>query len=446
MRKGDTIFALSSGGGLAGVAVFRLSGPKTRFALETIGGTLPSPRRASLRALRRPDDGGVIDHGLVLWLPGPESFSGEDMCEFHVHGGRAVRAALGEALAAVSGLRMAEAGEFTRRAFENGKLDLTEAEGLADLIAAETEAQRRQAVAAMEGMAGRLYEGWRSRLVQVLAHVEAGLDFSDEEDVGPDTLHSAQDAAGAVAEEIAAHLADGHRGERLRDGVKVVIAGPVNAGKSTLMNALARRDVAIVSQQAGTTRDVLEVHLDLGGYPVILSDTAGLRETSDEVEAEGLRRAQRALEQADIVLWLEPASGFGRAGDNGNGSAAKWLYIASKWDEISDSEPDRSPEGADLALSAARGWGMDGLIERLGGLAGALCGNGEDVAISRLRHRQALADCRAALQRLAENGEVAGELQAEELRLAADALGRITGRVDVEDLLDVIFADFCIGK
>ena len=442
---GDTIYALSSAPGRAGVAVFRLSGPGARQALERLAGALPAPRRASLRVLRHPE-GAEIDRGLVLWLPGPESFTGEDMAELQVHGSRAVAAALAEALGRLKGFRLAEPGEFSRRAFENGRLDLTEAEGLADLIDAETEAQRRQAVAQMEGAAGRLYDGWRARLMRALAHLEAELDFSDEGDVPGSLRQEVLAEAAALEKEIVRHLADGRRGERLREGVRVVIAGPPNAGKSTLMNALAQRDVAIVSARAGTTRDVIEVHLDLAGFPVILTDTAGLREAGDEIEEEGVRRAKRALERADLLLWLDPMGGEPVAPPRLEGQIL--VHVRSKCDLATDSAPVRSGESAELAISVPRDWGIDALIERIAEAARDLCGSGEEPAISRARHRAALEECAAALSRFAQ-GARAGtstELLAEELRLASRALGRLTGRVDVEDLLAVIFADFCIGK
>jgi tRNA modification GTPase len=448
MTAYDTIFALSSGPGRAGVAVFRLSGPQARTALKVLAGALPAPRRAALRVLRDPADGTEIDRGLILWLPGPQSFTGEDMGELHVHGSRAVAAALTAALAALEGLRLAEPGEFARRAFENGRLDLTAAEGLADLIDAETEAQRRQAVRQLEGAAGRLYDGWRDRLMRALAHFEAALDFADEADVPGSLGEEVAAEAAAVVGEIARHLADGRRGERLREGLRVVIAGPANAGKSTLMNALARRDVAIVSERAGTTRDVIEVHLDLSGYPVILTDTAGLREAADEIEEEGVRRARQALDRADILVWLDPADGTAAAPAPEPRHGQRLLRVRSKWDLRSDSPPRQGRDLSQLCLSVAKDWGVDALVEQIAAAARELCGVGEDPAISRARHRAALEDCAAALARFAAAAKagVSTELLAEELRLAARALGRLTGRVDVEDLLDVIFADFCIGK
>ena len=285
----DTIVALASGPGVAAVAVIRVSGPGTREALEALCGGVPPPRHAALRDIG--PRGAKLDRGLVLFFPRPASFTGEDMAELQLHGSRAVIRAVLDALLALPGMRLAEPGEFARRAFENGKLDLTEVEGLADLVNAETEAQRRQALAQSEGSLRQLYEGWRAELLGAQALVEAGLDFADEGDVATDVSVKAGAVVQSLRESIARHLAD-HRGERLRDGFRIVIAGPPNAGKSSLLNALAKRDAAIVSEEAGTTRDVIEVHLDLGGWPVVLADTAGLRPTNDAIEQEGVRRAR----------------------------------------------------------------------------------------------------------------------------------------------------------
>jgi tRNA modification GTPase len=302
----DTIFALSSGRPPAAIAVIRVSGPRAGFALEQLIGRVPAPRRASLARVRDPASAEVIDEGLALWFPGPRSETGEDMAELQVHGGRAVIAAVLGALAKLPGLRPAEAGEFTRRAFENGRMDLTAVEGLADLVAAETEAQRRQAFRQLKGLLGERAESWRQRLIEALALVEAGIDFSDEGDVPQGLLTRALALIGPLAEEIA--KAGAGQGERLREGLRVAIAGPPNAGKSTLFNRLAQRDVAIVSPFPGTTRDVLEVHLDLGGYPVTVLDTAGIREANDPVEREGVRRASEQAAKADLVLWMVDAT------------------------------------------------------------------------------------------------------------------------------------------
>ncbi|HEY7971994.1 MAG TPA: tRNA uridine-5-carboxymethylaminomethyl(34) synthesis GTPase MnmE, partial [Xanthobacteraceae bacterium] len=308
--RDQTIFALSSGRPPSAIAIVRVSGPEAGSALKQLAGKIPSLRIAT-RVLLRDAAGEAIDDAVVLWFPGPASATGEDVAEFHVHGGRAVLASLLATLSAMKNLRAAEPGEFTRRAFENGKLDLTAVEGLADLVAAETQGQRRQAFRQMKGALGTPAEAWRERLIQALALVEARIDFSDEADVPQDLLAPALTIARALETEIAAALADSGRGERLRDGMVVAIAGPPNAGKSTLLNRLARREAAIVSPFAGTTRDVIEVHLDLGGWPVTLLDTAGIRDTEDPVELEGVRRARERAAGADLVLWVVDAGDLG---------------------------------------------------------------------------------------------------------------------------------------
>jgi len=488
---GDTIFAPSTAPGRAGLAVVRLSGPQTAAALTALtGASLPPPRRAVLRRIVEPGSGQPIDRGLVLWFPAPASFTGEDVGELHLHGGRAVVAAALEALGRLPGLRPAEAGEFTRRAFDNDRLDLSAVEGLADLIAAETEAQRRQALRQMEGGLGRLAAGWLGRLTRALAHFEAAIDFVEEE--LPEALgREALGEAAAVAAEIVAQLDDRHRGERLRDGFSAVILGLPNAGKSSLLNALARRDVAIVSEAAGTTRDIVEVHLDLGGYPVILADTAGLRDLPGPVgsqgeapgefpggdqaaiERAGMARARDRAAGADVKLLLVdlavalrgaagPAAAetavreaVGEAVQAAAGKAApdradsRTLLLLNKADACDPAAVAAVVAGLEdhrpLAISAATGAGLDRLLARLVALAGETFGGGEEAAsITRLRHRRALEEAVAALA-AAQNAALP-ELVAEELRLAVRALGRIGGRVDVEDLLDIVFSDFCIGK
>ena len=455
----DTIFAPSTAAGRAGIAVIRVSGPGAGLALTSLGGNpIPPPREATLRRVADPHDGQAIDRGLLLWFPGPASFTGEDLAELHLHGGRAVVAATLEALARLPGLRPAEAGEFTRRAFDNGKLDLSAVEGLADLIDADTEAQRRQALRQMEGGLARLTGDWAARLTRVLAHFEAAIDFAEEE-LPEELAREALAAAKAVATEIAAALDDRHRGERLREGLSVVILGAPNAGKSSLLNALARRDVAIVSEAAGTTRDVVEVQLDLGGYPVILADTAGLRdlaaagETAQAaIEREGMARAQARAAAADVKLLLVDLEAALR--DDSTLDAARALYdprtilLLNKADRCDPAEAARLcgelAEYRPLVLSVRSGEGMEAALARLLDLAGDAFGGGEGAGITRLRHRRALEDCRDALDRA--GSAALPELVAEELRLALRALGRITGRVDVEDLLDIVFSEFCIGK
>ncbi len=443
----DSIYALSTAPGRAGLAMVRLSGPGAGPALTALAGRLPPPRLAS-RAVLRDTAGVAIDDALVLWFPGPASFTGEDVAEFHIHGGKAVLAALLAALAQRPGLRLAAPGEFTRRAFQHGKLDLTAAEGLADLIDAETEAQRRQGLRQMQGELGRLYESWRSRLLRGLAHVEADIDFP-EEDL-PDGIAAAiRPDIDILRQEIARHLADNRRGERLRDGVTVVILGPPNAGKSSLLNALAQREAAIVSDIAGTTRDIIEVQLDLGGYPVVLADTAGLRETADRIEGEGVRRALARAESADLkLLLLDAADLAAPPPEILTLLDADCLLVANKTD-LTPLPQDAILAGHEvLPLSVNSGAGLDALLHKLAAAVAARfeAGQASGATLTRARHREALQHCAAALDRFLSGAAPDAELAAEDLRLAARALGRITGRVDVEDVLDVVFRDFCIGK
>jgi tRNA modification GTPase len=448
-----TIFALSSGRPPAAIAVVRVSGPRAGVALEKLIGRLPEPRKAVLARVRDPVSGEIIDEALALWFPAPRSETGEDVAELQLHGGQAVIAGVLEALGRIEGCRPAEAGEFTRRAFENGRLDLTAVEGLADLIAAETPAQRRLAFRQLKGLIGDRAEAWRRRLIEALALVEARIDFSDEADVPEDLLGPALRAAQQLRDEIAGVLADGRRGERLRDGLVVAIAGPPNAGKSTLLNRLARREAAIVSPYAGTTRDVIEVHLDLDGYPVTLLDTAGIRDSAEPVEQEGVRRARERAAAADLVLWVMDGSACGLAVDERPiANVAIWL-VRNKIDQADASsytgaaKYDSSEYEFTLSISALTGVGMEALTAALSAFAKTYFASTESSLITRARHRRALEDTVAALDRgLARDHSMDEELIAEELRSAATTLGRLTGRVDVEDILDVIFRDFCIGK
>jgi tRNA modification GTPase len=437
-----TIYAPATGPGRAGVAVVRVSGPAAADAVIALTGRpVPPPRRAVLRRLADPRNGDLLDQGLCIWFPAPGSFTGEDVAELHLHGSRAVVSAVAEVLGALPGLRLAEPGEFSRRAFENGKLDLTEVEAIADLVAAETAAQRRQALRQMDGALGRLYDGWRDRLTRALAHLEADIDFPDE-DLPGGMAAATRSILETLKSEILVHLDDDRRGERLRDGIEVAILGAPNAGKSSLLNALAQRDAAIVSAQAGTTRDIVEVHLDLGGYPVILADTAGLREAGDLVEQEGIRRALRRAEAADIRLAVFDAGvAWDRATlDLVDGST---IVVVNKVDEAVGA---CGPKGgwATVRVSARTGAGIADLLGALTTLVRARFDATGGATLTRARHRQALEECRDALARAL--GAPLPELAAEDVRLASRALGRITGRVDVEDLLDVIFRDFCIGK
>ena len=508
----DTIFALSSGRPPAAIAVIRVAGPRARAALEALGVKVPEPRRVGLARFRDPASGEIIDEGLVLFFEGAKSEIGEDTAELQPHGGRAIIAAMLAALGRIEGLRPAEAGEFTRRAFENGKMDLTAVEGLADLVMAETEGQRRQAYRQMRGALGKQADAWRERLIQALALVEARIDFSDEGDVPEDLLAPALAIAGALEAEIAGALADGQRGERLRDGLTVAIAGPPNAGKSTLLNRIARREAAIVSPYAGTTRDVIEVHLDLGGMPVTLLDTAGIRDTDNPVEMEGVRRARQRAAAADLVLWVVDASapdplsgksevllrppparslGAGaaqaagiamQAADIKSESVARSWLVVNKCDlnqEVTKSLRAGGPEDRSEAkgrfnetitsmvnkqltsknesvthhsesvfsISALSGDGVPPLLGALERFAADALAGADAALVTRARHRRALEETLAALRRAVTRPVAEREdLLAEELHGAARALGRLTGRVDVEDILDVIFRDFCIGK
>ena len=503
MSDRPTIFALSSGRPPVAIAVIRISGPRAGDALTALGVKIPEPRKAGLARIRDSRTGEIIDEALVLWFPAPHSETGEDVAELQAHGGRAVIAAILDALARIDGLRMAEAGEFTRRGFENGKLDLTAVEGLADLVGAETEGQRRQAFRQMKGLLGNRAETWRQRLIQALALVEARIDFSDEADVPEELVAPALKISRELKDEIAAALADGRRGERLREGLVVAIAGPPNAGKSTLLNRLARREVAIVSPYAGTTRDIIEVHLDLGGLPVTLLDTAGIRETSDPVELEGVRRARERAAAADLVLWVVDASAPGPDGEPDGTRATRRWRVLNKIDlleqgvtknsaksitidknehglpstklllsDVNFGSTERNEQKAEpgigmkdpleqtdplrkesriiyyeheFAVSLYTGQGLDVLLAQLERFASTFLAGAEQSLVTRTRHREALDGCLSALQR-AEALVGAEDLLAEELRSAAQALGRLTGRVDVEDVLDVIFRDFCIGK
>ncbi|MCJ2045915.1 tRNA uridine-5-carboxymethylaminomethyl(34) synthesis GTPase MnmE [Methylobacterium sp. J-078] len=438
MPEQTTLFAPATGPGRSAVSVIRVSGPASADVIHTLAGPLPAPRRLSLRTLRAPD-GTPLDEALVAWMPGPASFTGEDMVELHLHGGIAVRSAVLRALADIPACRPAEPGAFTRRAFLNGRLDLTEAEGIADLIDAETEAQRRQALRQLDGALGRIVADWRHRLIDLLASVEAALDFSDEGDVDDAALDAAlADKARAIRDEVAAVLADARRGERLRDGFTVVLAGPPNAGKSTLLNALSRREAAIVSSTPGTTRDVIEIRCDLGGLPVILVDTAGLREAGDAIEAEGIRRTRARMQQADLIVMLEGPEAEGVL--SGLMPFVPVLQVRTKRDlDAGAVLPDTT-----IGISALTGSGLDRLLAAIEDEAVRAVGHG-DALITRERHRLGLSRCREHLDRLLA-GTALPELAAEDLRLAVRALGEVAGHVGVEEMLDRLFSGFCIGK
>jgi tRNA modification GTPase len=449
----QTIFALSSGRPPAAIAIVRVSGSRAGIVLAAMAGRLPAARLAT-RALIKDREGEPIDDAVVLWFPAPASATGEDVAEFHIHGGRAVVEALIATLSSFDEVRPAEPGEFTRRAFEHGKLDLTEAEGLDDLIHADTDRQRRQALRQLNGLLGDHARHWRAQIIEAQALIEAGIDFADEGDVPDDLMAPAFAKIEKLAVEIEAVLAAQGRGERLRDGLVVAIAGPPNVGKSTLMNQLARREVAIVSPHAGTTRDVIEVHLDLDGYPVTVIDTAGIRDSDDPVEQEGVRRAQARAAEADLVLWLSASD---QAAAVPIGSDATVWWVRNKVDLAPAASGENAAENlaanlwqpmpqAGFAISARRGDGVAELVAAVGEFAARFFGRDEAVAITRQRHRDLLRQAAELLRCSIGSHGRGDELVAEDLRSASRALGRLLGQVDVEDVLDSLFANFCIGK
>jgi tRNA modification GTPase len=439
----STIVALASGAGRAGVAVIRVSGPASGDVLRALTDRdLPKPRHAARMVFCAPNSGLSLDDGIALWFPAPASFTGEDVAELHVHGGQAVIAAIIDAALSVAGVRIAEPGEFTRRAFENGKLDLAEAEGLADLVDAETEGQRRQALRQRRGALSAVYDGWREQLIRAAALIEAEIDFPDEE--LPDALAArAGPMLAALAADMARHLDDAHRGERIRDGYRIAIIGPPNAGKSSLLNALAQREAAIVSDLPGTTRDVVEVRLVLAGYPVWIADTAGLREAADAIEAEGVRRALARAEEADLRLGVVEA---------GTEAPASFKAALQPHDLLIQSKTDLArqtvayAEYGSLGVSALTGEAIPELLSLLSRRVVEALGREEAPVLTRARHRRLVEEARAALERAIPALLRGPELAAEDVRVAASAIGRLTGRIDVEDLLDEIFSSFCIGK
>ena len=432
-----TIFAPATASGKAGVAVIRVSGPQALEAVKKMTAIkTPVPRKAMFSEIHTPD-GTAVDNGLVLYFPCPNSFTGEDVVEFQTHGGRAIISAVLSGLAQIGGFRPAGRGEFTRRAVENGKMDLTAAEGLADLVDAETEQQRKQALRQMGGALAKIYEDWHDRLLHVLAWMEAYIDFPEEE-IPEDVSADVRGKIAGLMSEIQVHLNDGRRGEKLRDGFQIAIIGAPNAGKSSLMNRLAQRDVAIVSSAAGTTRDIIEVRLDINGYPVIVADTAGLRDTDEEIEAEGVRRAKARAEEADLVLWLSDALKGKNNTETEKIDSEKIFRIMNKADQT---EPQND---GNIWISAKTGQGIDVLLDRIGRFVEEKMALREEPSLTRLRHRKALEECLQCLNSSLKAPEI--ELMTEDLRMAMRSLGKITGHVQVEELLDVIFKDFCIGK
>lgn len=441
----QTIYAPSSGSQKAGVSVIRVSGPATADVVSSIAGGNVGPRVAHLRALKHPVSGEVLDRGLVLWFPHPLSFTGEDVVEFHVHGGRAVVQSVIEAIGCVEGCRLAEAGEFSKRAFWNGKLDLSQVEALSDLINAETEAQRRQALIGTGSELVELYGSWRAELIGCLAYVEAKIDFVEEDDVPDDLILGTSDRLRCLVQGIEGHLQDPQRGEILRDGYRVVIGGAPNVGKSSLLNCLARRDVAIVSDIAGTTRDVNEVFMDIGGFPVLIMDTAGLRDTDDVIEKMGVERSENTLKAADLIVWIRDhlrdwpmASGQSFDSDT--------LWVRNKSDLL-ESDSDRL-HGV-LDISTVSEVGISALLKSIEEMVTERFAGDANVTVLRLRHLECLRNVLVHLQTaisMLDRRNFEEELVGEEVRQAVRSLGRIAGRVDVEDLLDVVFGEFCVGK
>lgn len=466
-----TIFALSTPPGRSAIAVIRLSGPAVTALLDAMCAPRPTPRQVALRRIKHPTTGEILDEALILYFAGPRSETGEDMAEFQVHGGRAIVRATLDALASFPGCRAAQPGEFANRAFHNGKLDLAQIEGLADLIDAETQNQRRQAIIQATGLQSQRFDRWRDDLLAAMGLVEAAIDFADEADVSDRAVQQAEVAVRNLRADLAAHLDDGRRGEILRDGFKVVLAGPPNAGKSSLLNALARRDAAIVSDEPGTTRDVIDIRLDLEGCAVIVSDTAGIRETSSTVEQEGLRRTLQAARDADLVVWLSETPSIAPDADTTLGH--HHIAVQTKCDLLPQADPveaakttdwihvkhadrvDPSPRihvkqsaviPAKFIISAKTGAGLDHLIAYIAQEAQAATGNASDPAITRVRHRREIEAAVSHLEAFLDAIHGPLEIRAEDLRLAGSALSRLTGRIDAEHVLGEIFSRFCIGK
>lgn len=445
-----TIFALSSGKGRAGVSVIRVSGPDTSKAILSIlkKDNLPKARQACLQSFYDPDTKQKIDQGLLLWFPGPASFTGEDVAEFHIHGGYAVVSGFLEALSKIPNLRSAEAGEFTRRAFDNGKMDLTAAEGLADLINAETESQRRQALRQMEGELATFYESWRHEIITAMAYLEADIDFSDEE-IPDDVTSRIRPIIEKLAADINSHLSDDHRGERLRHGLQVVIIGAPNAGKSTLLNYLSKRDVAIVSDIAGTTRDLLEVHLDISGFPVTITDTAGIRESNDIIESEGIKRAIKKANDADLkIVIIDQTDLVATNEDIKNYIDDNTMVLFNKNDLVSKAKDNNNGWNCigTWSISMKTEKGLDDFLKSFTHEVEKRMEFTDTPTLTRARHRSYLQSCHSHLDRFLKANHFELELLSEDLRMAARDLGKITGLVDVEDILEKIFKEFCIGK
>tara|TARA_B100000424_G_scaffold83593_1_gene62544 strand:+ start:70 stop:1401 length:1332 start_codon:yes stop_codon:yes gene_type:complete len=442
-----TIYALSSGPGISGLAVVRVSGSQSKVIMDSIIEGDIKPRVATLKKIRKINSREVIDEGIILWFPGPKSYTGDDMLEFHVHGSRAVIDALLNEISKIEKCRVAEPGEFTKNAFQNGKINLLEAESIGDLISSETEIQRRQAIDIMSGIQGKKYEGWREKLLKVLSNIEAKIDFPDE-DLPQNILSNIKNTTQTVSQEIKKALDDKKVGERIREGFKISILGPSNAGKSSLLNYLSRRDVAIVSEIAGTTRDVLETHLNLDGYPVILSDTAGIRDAKDEIEKRGIKLALKKSENADLnIVVIEPKSGHFTGVLKGLISSENTILVINKSDLAPQAEFENYKNLNPIIISVKEEKNLDKLILEIRNRLKNKFLSTVDTIITRERHRQHLIQCLSYLNSFKEKKDIQEfDKAAEDLRLATRHLGMIVGKIDVEEVLGSIFNDFCIGK
>ena len=442
-----TIYALSTGPGVSGIAVVRVSGKEAAEVVKQLtGDDLPAPRVAVLKKLKNSNTNEMIDEGIVLWFPGPNSYTGEDLAEFHVHGSRAVVSALHSSISGIKNCRLAEPGEFTKLAFQNGKINLLKAEGIADLVSAETEIQRKQAVEIMSGKSSDKFTSWRAKLLKILAHVEAKIDFPDE-DLPKDILDEIQKTSNQVSKEIEKVLDDQKVGERIREGFKIAIVGPTNAGKSSLLNYLSKRDVAIVSEIAGTTRDVIETHLNLDGYPVVVSDTAGIRESKNEIEKKGIKLALNRAEDADLKLIIVDAKSVDFTSVLKELIDENAILVVNKSDLLVGNINNELKKHDHILVSIKNNLNLDKLILKIKKkLENKFISYG-DILITRERHRQHLEQCISHLKNFKnKNGSEDYDKAAEDLRLATRHLGMIVGKVDVEEILGSIFNDFCIGK
>jgi len=442
-----TIYALSSGPGISGVAVVRVSGKETAEVVKKLTGEeLPSPRVATLKKFNKIDTSELIDEGVIIWFPGPNSYTGEDLAEFHVHGSRAVVSALHSSISKIKNCRLAEPGEFTKIAFQNGKINLLKAESIADLVSSETEIQRKQAIKIMSGESSDQFNSWREKLLKILSHVEAKIDFPDE-DLPKDILSEIQKTSDQVSSEIEKILDDQKVGERIREGFKIAIVGPINAGKSSLLNYLSKRDVAIVSEIAGTTRDVIETHLNLDGYPVVVSDTAGIRESKNEIEKKGIKLALNRAEDADLKLVIIDVKNVDFTDVFKDLVKKNAILVVNKSDLLNGKLNEQIKNYDHVLISIKNNSNLDKLISKIKNkLENKFVSHG-DILITRERHRQHLEQCITHLKNFKnKNGSEEFDKAAEDLRLATRHLGMIVGKVDVEEILGSIFNDFCIGK